>query len=49
MGADSFTLNAALNKALFGFGDAVCVPVVAWIAKHYLNKVIDEMFNGKLQ
>jgi DNA (cytosine-5)-methyltransferase 1 len=49
MGADSFTLNATLNKALFGFGDAVCVPVVAWIAKHYLNKVIDEMFKGKLQ
>ncbi|MCG3179161.1 MAG: hypothetical protein BIFFINMI_01493 [Phycisphaerae bacterium] len=26
-----------LNQALFGFGDAVCVPVISWIAEHYLN------------
>jgi DNA (cytosine-5)-methyltransferase 1 len=25
------------NQALFGFGDAVCVPVVGWIAKHVLR------------
>jgi DNA (cytosine-5)-methyltransferase 1 len=24
------------NKAMFGFGDAVCVPVIAWIAQEYL-------------
>jgi DNA (cytosine-5)-methyltransferase 1 len=24
------------NRALFGFGDAVCVPVIAWLAEHYL-------------
>lgn len=24
------------NKAMFGFGDAVCVPVIAWIAHEYL-------------
>jgi DNA (cytosine-5)-methyltransferase 1 len=24
------------NRALFGFGDAVCVPVVAWLAQSYL-------------
>jgi DNA (cytosine-5)-methyltransferase 1 len=29
-----------LNQALFGFGDAVCVPVVSWIAKHYLNDCV---------
>ena len=23
-------------QALFGFGDAVCVPVVAWLARHAL-------------
>lgn len=43
MGADKFTINVTLNKALFGFGDAVCVPVVAWIAEHYLNELLDDM------
>lgn len=26
-----------LNQALFGFGDAVCVPAVEWIVKNYLT------------
>ncbi|MRR18454.1 MAG: hypothetical protein EG826_18580, partial [Deltaproteobacteria bacterium] len=43
MGADDFVIKRNLNKALFGFGDAVCVPVVAWIAKHYLNPLAEEM------
>jgi DNA (cytosine-5)-methyltransferase 1 len=42
MGADDFTANLPLNQALFGFGDAVCVPVVAWIARHYLNPLLEE-------
>ncbi|HXT57932.1 MAG TPA: DNA cytosine methyltransferase [Pirellulales bacterium] len=33
---DSFKINVGLNQALFGFGDAVCVPAVEWIAEHYL-------------
>lgn len=37
---DSFKITVPYNKALFGFGDAVCVPAVEWIAKHYLNKVV---------
>lgn len=38
MGADEFSLKeVALDKALFGFGDAVCVPVIKWIADNYLN------------
>jgi DNA (cytosine-5)-methyltransferase 1 len=36
MGADDYKLTAARNQALFGFGDAVCVPVIAWLAEHYL-------------
>lgn len=28
------------SKALFGFGDAVCVPVIAWIAREYLVPLI---------
>ena len=43
MGADDFVIKRNLNKALFGFGDAVCVPVVSWIAKHYLNPLAEEM------
>jgi DNA (cytosine-5)-methyltransferase 1 len=34
---DDYVIRVPLNKALFGFGDAVCVPAVQWIAKHYLN------------
>ena len=37
MGADDFLLNVPLNQALFGFGDAVCVPVIRWIAENYLT------------
>ncbi|MFI2294479.1 DNA (cytosine-5-)-methyltransferase [Isoptericola sp. NPDC019571] len=37
MGADRFKIKARSdNQALFGFGDAVVVDVVAWIADHYL-------------
>lgn len=28
------------NQALFGFGDAVCVPVVSWLGKNYLAPII---------
>ena len=34
---DSFRFNVRENQALFGFGDAVCVPVVRWMAKNLLN------------
>lgn len=37
MGADEYMLKVSLNQALFGFGDAVCVPVIEWIARNYLN------------
>jgi len=43
MGADDFVVDVPLSQALFGFGDAVCVPVVSWIAKHYLNPLVEEM------
>jgi len=44
MGADDFVIKTDFNKALFGFGDAVCVPVVAWIARNYLNPLVEEIF-----
>ncbi|MBI5115124.1 DNA mismatch endonuclease Vsr [Candidatus Poribacteria bacterium] len=46
MGADDFRISAPLNQALFGFGDAVCVPVIEWIAKHYLNPTVIELIRG---
>lgn len=41
-GAPDYDLdNARTNQALFGFGDAVCVPVVRWIARSYLRPLLD--------
>ena len=37
---DDFKIPVPLNQALFGFGDAVCVPVVEWITKYYLRPVL---------
>ncbi len=43
MGADTFSISGTFNESLFGFGDAVCVPVVKWIAENYLNPVLAEI------
>jgi DNA (cytosine-5)-methyltransferase 1 len=43
MGANDYKINVPLNQALFGFGDAVCVPAIQWITRHYLNPMLDEM------
>jgi DNA (cytosine-5)-methyltransferase 1 len=41
-GAPDYRLNGArANQALFGFGDAVCVPVISWIAREYLRPLVD--------
>lgn len=48
MGADDYNISVPLNQALFGFGDAVCVPVIEWIARHYLNPLISELMRGRL-
>jgi DNA (cytosine-5)-methyltransferase 1 len=39
MGAPDFQLGVRRNQALFGFGDAVCVPVIAWLCKYYVAPV----------
>lgn len=44
MGADDFKITVTLNKALFGFGDAVCVPAIRWIADNYLTPVWKEFY-----
>lgn len=46
MGADKFKISVSPNRALFGFGDAVCVPAIEWIARHYLNPLINEFIRG---
>jgi DNA (cytosine-5)-methyltransferase 1 len=48
MGADDYAITAPLNQALFGFGDAVCVPVVQWIAKYYLGPVLTQLLRSPL-
>ncbi len=49
MGADDFKLSGTVNEALFGFGDAVCVPVVTWIAENYLNKEFSKIIGSPQQ
>lgn len=44
MGADDFVIKAPVNQALFGFGDAVCVPAIKWIAENYLTPVWKELY-----
>ncbi len=46
MGADSYTLPDSLDAAYFGFGDAVCVPVIEWVATHYLNPLVNELIRS---
>jgi DNA (cytosine-5)-methyltransferase 1 len=42
---DSYDLDGIpLNQALFGFGDAVCVPAVEWIVKKYLAPIAAKQF-----
>jgi DNA (cytosine-5)-methyltransferase 1 len=46
MGADDYKITVSLNQALFGFGDAVCVPVIEWITENYLNPLINESIHN---
>ena len=48
MGAGDYAITVPLNQALFGFGDAVCVPVIEWIAESYLNPLVQETLGGCL-
>ncbi len=41
MGAGDYQLDGArTNQALFGFGDAVAVPAVGWLARNYLMPLV---------
>jgi DNA (cytosine-5)-methyltransferase 1 len=45
MGAGDYNIGVQLNRALFGFGDAVCVPAIEWIAENYLNPIAEQLFS----
>ncbi|MHB8599133.1 MAG: DNA (cytosine-5-)-methyltransferase [Ktedonobacteraceae bacterium] len=47
MGADGYNIVVSGDQALFGFGDAVCVPVIEWIAKYYFNSLVSELIRGR--
>jgi len=42
MGARGFRVSGTQNQALFGFGDAVCVDAVSWIAKNAILPLLDK-------
>lgn len=44
---DSYPIDVPLSQALFGFGDAVCVPAVQWIAEQYLLPVYTNSASGR--
>ena len=46
MGIHDYRFGAATdNQIRFGFGDAVAVPVVAWLGKNYLMPLVRHEFN----
>jgi DNA (cytosine-5)-methyltransferase 1 len=48
-GAPDFKVeNKSDNAVLFGFGDGVCVPVIAWIARHYIRPLLLNSFDENL-
>ena len=47
MGAQGYPILTPTYQALWGFGDAVCVPVVTWIAEHYLTPLAQLALRGR--
>lgn len=39
---DTYKIEAPSNQALFGFGDAVCVPAVEWVLTYCVNPFLPE-------
>ncbi|WP_237302702.1 DNA cytosine methyltransferase [Streptomyces sp. S063] len=40
MGAPDYTLPESRNQSIMGFGDAVCVDAVRWLAENYLEPLL---------
>jgi DNA (cytosine-5)-methyltransferase 1 len=48
MGAGDFNLKGLRDsQALFGFGDAVFVPAVSWLAENYLVPLLNGAMQGQ--
>ena len=45
---DDYPIPSEVNQALTGFGDAVCVPAVTWIAGNILNPLIKSFQESNL-
>lgn len=45
---DDYPLPLQINQALTGFGDAVCVPVIVWIAENILNPLSKSLRESSL-
>jgi len=51
MGADAFGWDPTAtseNELLFGFGDAVCVPAIAWVMDNMVNPTAAELIRGRV-
>ena len=42
---DNYPISVNGVQALTGFGDAVCVPVISWIAENVLNRLVSKPFD----
>ena len=40
-GAGDFRITVPPQQAMYGFGDAVCVPAIAWIDRNILTPVFE--------
>lgn len=45
-GAPEFPINTVESQAIFGFGDAVCVPVIEWIDAHVLSPLAEQILSS---
>jgi DNA (cytosine-5)-methyltransferase 1 len=48
-GCPDYPIEVTRNEALWGFGDAVCVPVLGWIAKNVLTQLFPTRGSESLQ
>ena len=47
---DTYPININGIQALTGFGDAVCVPAISWIAQNILNPLAEKLYSpAKIQ
>jgi DNA (cytosine-5)-methyltransferase 1 len=48
MGAPDYSIKVAQSQALYGFGDAVVVPALEWIATYYLDVLVCQLLRGRV-